>query len=72
MDWMPHLWWGGYQLHILGQDPQDLLKRGPNNGLAPSLTVDGHAVQFVATTKAFWSIGCLAKLANGRPARDFS
>ena len=57
MDWMPHLWWGGYQLHMPGQDPQDLLKRGPNNGLAPSLTVDGHAVQFVATTKAFWSIG---------------
>ncbi|NOK35578.1 RHS repeat domain-containing protein [Corallococcus exercitus] len=57
--WEPEEFWQGNSLYIPGEGEQQLLRRSPDNTLAPG-PVDSYPV----VTSKFWSASCLSTLAN--------
>jgi RHS repeat-associated protein len=56
----PFEYWQGTHIYLPGEGPQEVLRRGVNNGSAPS---DGYSYPLV--TRDHWQIRCLPTVQNG-------
>jgi hypothetical protein len=65
------LWWDGVQLAIPGEGEQEVLRRAPENGLAPTMLLNGSPLSFPLVTTQHWTLACLTQTSNGVSGEAF-
>ena len=60
-------YWHGTNLYVPGAGDREILKRSPQNALAPG----GQVSNYPLVTTDHWQFGCLPTLANGEPGEGF-
>lgn len=69
---LPYMGWYGTEMITESGDRQPLLKRSPQNTLAPTMVnANGQPIAFPIVTQQNWQVACLPNTANGKPGQGF-